>query len=182
MAEEPKIYFITGVCGVGKSTVIPYLKSFLRKNNYDVRDFDERGVPSKAGRNWRIKETEHWVKFGKVNLKKGISTFVCGFSNPEELKAEKNIGFILLDAGKKTIAERITKRYQTEESIKELKRVSGGTVEKFIENNTNFSKKLKNICLNDERCAIINTINILPEQVARQIVDVVKKRSGGKIK
>ncbi len=129
-----------------------------------------------------IKETERWIKFGQINLKKGITTIICGFSNPEELKKEKNIGFVLLDADKKTIAERITKRYQTEESIKELKRVSGNTVEKFIKGNTNFSEKLKSICLNDKRCAIIHTINILPEEVARQIVCIVKKRNGNKIK
>jgi len=47
----PKIYFITGVCGVGKSAAIPYLKELLSKDHFDVRDFDERGCPMERAMN-----------------------------------------------------------------------------------------------------------------------------------
>ncbi len=52
-----KVYFITGVNGVGKSTLIEYLKTFL-VGSFEVHDFDERGVPDKVGRQWRIDETD----------------------------------------------------------------------------------------------------------------------------
>lgn len=48
----PTVYFVSGVCGVGKSSIMPYLKELLPADNYDVRDFDERGVPDGADSNW----------------------------------------------------------------------------------------------------------------------------------
>jgi hypothetical protein len=91
-----KIYFVTGVNGVGKTSVIPYLKSMLR-DKFEVHDFDERGVPDNVGRQWRIEETDYWIKLGEVNFQKGIITVVCGFARPSE-QNNPSVGFILLDA------------------------------------------------------------------------------------
>jgi isoleucyl-tRNA synthetase len=40
-----KIYFISGVSGVGKTSTLEQLKKILPQSAFDVRDFDERGVP-----------------------------------------------------------------------------------------------------------------------------------------
>ncbi len=176
MTHESKVCFITGVCGAGKTTVIPYLRSLLDNENYDIHDFDERGVPDGADKQWRIKETEYWINYGKQNIKDDISTIICGFSNPEEIVYSDwdNIKFILLDADDKTIKQRISERYKTETSKEELKRVFGDTVERFIEDNVNFLATLRNICQKDKRCNIINTINKSPEKIAEQVVEIIK--------
>jgi len=173
-----KIYFITGVCGVGKSTLIPHLKLILNKRDYDIHDFDERGVPSNTDEKWRKRETEYWVNLGEENIKNNISTIICGFSNPEEIihNNKKHIKFILLDASNGTIKQRIIGRYQTKKSRQELRRASGDSVKEFIEDNINFLKTLKNICQNDKRCNIIDTTNKLPKEITEQIVKVIEQR------
>jgi len=176
MIHKPKIYFITGVCGVGKSKVIPHLKLLLNKKSHDIYDFDERGVPAGADREWRIKETEFWINLGRVNIKNNISTIVCGFSNPKELVYNDidDIRFILLDADKETIKNRIIRRYQTKRSKEELKRVSNCSVGDFIKDNVDFLGILRSICQKDRRCNIVNTTDKPPEKVAKQITKVIK--------
>ena len=175
MAHKPKIYFITGVCGTGKSAVIPYLKSLLNDNDYDIHDFDERGVPTGASRKWGRDEAKHWIDFGAQNIKNSISTIICGFANPKETIHDNNdnMEFILLDADDKTIKQRIDGRYQTKESKQELKRATDCTVEKFIKNNTSFLATLRGLCENDKRCNIVDTINKSPEKVAKQVVKII---------
>jgi broad-specificity NMP kinase len=179
MTNKSRIYFITGVCGVGKSAVIPYLKSSLNDKDYDIHDFDENGVPNNADMKWWRKETERWINFGMQNMNNGISTIVCGFANPEETVYDNNdnIKFILLDANEKTIEQRIDGRYKTEESKKELKRATDCTVEKFIENNTSFLATLRNICEKDERCNVVDTINKSSENVAKQVIEIINSNN-----
>ncbi len=172
--RKTKIYFISGVCGVGKTTIINHLKSLLSNKYYDIHDFDERGVPNNASRDWRKRETQYWINLGKQNFKENIFTIICGFSNPEEIsKSEKNISFILLDADKETIRERISGRYKTQKSIEELKRVSGKTLEIFIRDNANFLEVLRNIFEKDKRCDIVNTNNKAPKDVAIDVVKII---------
>lgn len=78
-----KIYFISGVSGVGKTSTLKHLKSVLSPDFYDIRDLDERGVPDGGGFNWLNNETRYWLDVAKDNAKNGKSTFVCGFANPE---------------------------------------------------------------------------------------------------
>ncbi len=172
--KNTKIYFISGVCGVGKTTIINHLNFLLANKYYDIHDFDKRGVPDNATRDWRKEETQYWINLGKQNFKKGINTIICGFSNPEEIsKLEKDVYFILLDANKETIKERISGRYKTQKSIKELKRVSGKTLDLFIRDNANFSEVLRNIFEKDKRCDIVNTNNKAPKDVAKDVVKII---------
>ncbi len=174
--KELKIYFVSGVCGVGKTTIINYLKALLDNKYYDIYDFDERGVPDNASRNWRKEETQYWINLGKQNIKKNIFTIICGFSNPEEIsKSEKNVYFILLDANKEIIRERISGRYKTQKSIEELKRVSGKTLELFTRDNIDFSGILRNIFKKNKKCHIVNTNNKLPQEVAKDVVKYILK-------
>lgn len=173
---KSKIYFITGVCGVGKSAVIPYLKPLFNRNDYDIHDFDERGVPSGADRQWRIKETEYWIELGRENIGNNISTIVCGFFNPKEAIHDNKdyIKFIFLDADSEIIEQRISGRYQTEKSRQELRRSTGKNVKKFIEDNVDFLEILRNICKDDRRCSIIDTTDKSPQEVAKRITRVIK--------
>ncbi|HEX5774998.1 MAG TPA: hypothetical protein VFY28_03540, partial [Candidatus Paceibacterota bacterium] len=76
-----KIYFVSGVNGVGKSTLIPHLKALLPADKYIVHDFDARGVPDGADRAWRINEVKLWLEeAAKIEDK---NTVVCGFAKPE---------------------------------------------------------------------------------------------------
>ncbi len=79
----PQIYFISGVCGVGKSSVLTHLKILLPEDKFDIRDFDERGVPDGGGREWHDKETRHWLDTALINAKNGKSTIICGFTEPK---------------------------------------------------------------------------------------------------
>jgi len=73
---KPQLFIITGVNGIGKSTIIPELKGLLNSKNFVVHDFDERGVPDKADREWRKSETRHWVTVAGHNISKNLSTIV----------------------------------------------------------------------------------------------------------
>jgi len=79
-----KIFFVTGVNGVGKSTIIPHLKSILSEDDFVVHDFDARGVPPDTDRKWRISETKYWISEGKRPSEEK-STVICGFIKPSDL-------------------------------------------------------------------------------------------------
>jgi len=61
MVKNPQVYFVSGVCGTGKSSTIVHLKKKFPSKSYDVRDFDERGVPDGGGRTWHTNETLYWL-------------------------------------------------------------------------------------------------------------------------
>jgi 2-phosphoglycerate kinase len=163
-----KIYFITGVNGVGKTTVIEHLKSQLG-SGFEVHDFDERGVPNNVGRQWRIDETKYWIELGLANYDKRIKTVVCGFARPSE-QDNPEVGFILLDADQNTIKKRLWNRYQTPESIETIERVSGKTVDQFIQDNINFSETIRDEA-KEYGIRIINTTPLNPEEVAKTVID-----------
>jgi thymidylate kinase len=171
------IIFISGVCGVGKTSIIPFLKKGLKGKKYDIHDFDERGVPEGAGREWRIKESLYWATLGKQNIEQNIFTIICGFSRPSELLSllgSKKTTLILLDIKPKILKERLSGRYQTKESVVRLKAVTGKGVEKFIEDNINFSSILRDEC-KKFRCEIIDTSELAVKDVAQKVIDVVGK-------
>lgn len=59
--DNTKIYFISGVSGVGKTSTLEQLKRLLPANIFDARDFDERGVPD-GGPAWHDNETRHCLQ------------------------------------------------------------------------------------------------------------------------
>jgi shikimate kinase len=172
-----QIIFIIGVNGVGKSSIIPFLKQKLDFDNFEIHDFDERGVPDNADKNWRLSETKYWVNVGKENLNNRISTVICGFIKPEEVKdvtIEQNITSIaiLLDIDEINLTNRILSRYQTSESIAELSRTTGKTPEKFIQDNIWVSKKFRE---DSQRLGytIVNSSNLTPEKVCSEIDNLI---------
>jgi len=175
---SPKIFFIIGVNGVGKSSVIPFLKNSLDEEHFVIYDFDERGVPNNANQEWRQSETLYWLKIGEENIKKNISTIVCGFIKPTELhflsteyKLEPTV--IILDADSETITKRIFGRYKTPESLAELSRTTGKTPEKFAQDNVWISSAFREDC-KKLKYLIINTSNLNPSEVALKVLELIK--------
>lgn len=173
-----KIYFISGVSGVGKSSTIKHLKESLKSEKYDIRDFDERGVPDGGGLEWLNSETRHWLDIAKHNAKNRRHTIICGFVNPELFKdvyeKYRDISYelILLHAKEGTIESRLRKRHSTQESIKEIERASGQSFDDFIKNSTGFAPELKKI-FEQYGYNIISTDNKEPEEVSREIIDYI---------
>lgn len=173
-----KIYFISGVSGVGKSSTMDHLEKLLPSDKYDIRDIDERGVPDGGGLDWLNKETRHWLDVAKSNASNGKSTIICGFANPELFekvyKKDEDIPaqIILLHASGDILRQRLQARHSTSESIREIERASALPVEKFIENNIEFAPKFREIC-EKYQCPIIETDNKSPEDIAREIVAII---------
>ncbi len=148
------------------------LKSLLGPD-FELHDFDERGVPDNVDRQWRIEETKHWVDLGLQNIKNNITTLICGFARPSEIAGNESIEFILLDADHDTIKQRLAKRYQSPHSVAVIEKVSGKLLEKFIADNVYFSDILRKEC-EGHHTTIIDTNNLAPENVAEQIAALVK--------
>jgi broad-specificity NMP kinase len=173
-----KIYFISGVSGIGKTSTLIHLKNKLDLNLFDVRDLDEKGVPDGGGLEWLNQTTRYWLDVANLNSKKGKSTIICGFANPELMeqvyKKDEDVPvvIILLNASPENIRTRLLLRHNTPESIKEIERASGVTLEKFVENNMTFSIEFKKIFEN-RNLPIIETDNKSPEEVAEEIVKII---------
>ncbi len=171
---QPKIYFLTGVCGVGKSTLIPHLKSLLPVEKYDVRDFDERGVPDGADHAWRMNEVKRWLEEGTRSAKEGKSTIICGFAKKKDFEGPLSantpeVELILLDADAETIRSRLTGRYTKDGVFDESQKVIGKPVNEFIASNVWYCKIMKEECVADG-CKVIDTSLATPLEVARQVV------------
>lgn len=175
--KDKTLYFISGVSGVGKTAVIPYLKSLLPAN-FEVHDFDEGGVPAGADHAWRIGRTREWIDSGNQKSMEGVSLVVCGFTNPDEIEIIKkefsnlNIRIVLLDGEAGMIEQRLRNRNNKIEVKEDLERVVG-SVDDFIENNTRFIPVLREIC-RKQGCSIIDTTYLEPKIVAYKIMELIK--------
>lgn len=173
-----KIYFISGVSGVGKSSTIHHLKKLLSEDKYDIRDIDERGVPDGGGLDWLNKETRYWLDVAKLNALNGKSTIICGFANPELFKEvykqdeDVPAKIILLHASGDILRQRLQARHSTPESIKEIERASALSVDKFIENNIEFAPKFHEIC-EKYQCPVVETDNKTPEDISMEIAKLI---------
>ena len=149
------------------------LRELLPPDKFDVRDFDERGVPDGGGREWHNAETFHWLTVATENTTVGKSTIICGFNEPERVLAihtesHPDVELILLHASADTIRRRLRGRYPTAESEREIERASGTSLEKFIENCVSYAPTLHQK-FEEENCLIIDTDNKSPEEVAGEI-------------
>ncbi len=175
MQKDQKVYFISGVCGVGKSSVLKYLKKLLPVNLYDVRDFDERGVPDGGGLEWHNNETLYWLGIATENARNNMSTIICGFAEPERFKKvykkeqHPPALLFLLHASSDTIRQRLLGRYPTSESVHEIRRASGVPLNEFVENNVSYAPELRTL-FEKEGAPIIDTDVKTSEEVAQEIV------------
>lgn len=170
-----QIFLITGVNGIGKSTLLSQLKNKLEGSIFDIHDFDERGVPNNADRQWRQTETFHWVGVGKENEGRAKSTVVCGFMKFSEIEGTlsqlgTDANICLLDADEETISHRILGRYPDSESVAELQRTTGKTPEKFAMDNVWVSSKFSQEA-KEKGYSIVDTTNLSPEEVGQKVID-----------
>lgn len=178
---NPQLFLITGVNGVGKSSVIPELRSLLNVDIFEIHDFDERGVPDNAGQEWRESETKYWVKSAEENGTRNISTVVCGFMKTGDIqhalsdRPEIRVNVCLLDASPETISKRILSRYTTPGSLQELERMTGKTPEKFVSDNVWVSTKFRKEA-EENGYYVLDTNNLTPKEVAEKIVAWVNMR------
>ena len=172
------LYFISGASGVGKTAVIPHLKTLL-PDHFEVHDFDERGVPNNAGHQWRLEETRYWIDLGIQKSNEGITVVVCGFSNPDEIEEMQKdfpnfeIKTILLDGEAELVEQRLRNR-NTNHAVKADLERAVGSAEAFIENNTTFIPVLRKIC-QKHGCPIIDTSHLEPLSVAKKVVEFLDK-------
>lgn len=174
-----KIYFISGVNGVGKTSIMPYLKILLPDDQYEIHDFDERGVPAKADGVWRISETKYWVDRGVELAMEGKSIIICGFVKPadfQNLLSDKMLGITLffLDAQPEIIRQRLVGRYTKDGYFNESQTVIGKPINVFIDGNIYISGQMKKM-FEELNCSIIDTSDLTPEAVARQVSGLILK-------
>lgn len=170
-----KVYFVSGVNGVGKSTLIPHLKALLPADKYMVYDFDARGVPDGADRTWRQNEIRLWLE--EATKTEGKDTIVCGFVKPDDL--EQIIGIdlpevriIVLYADEETIRARLIGRYSKDGVFDENQKVIGKPVTEFIAGNVWYANRMREEC-SAAGCPIVDTSSLNPEQVAEQVVQII---------
>ena len=99
--KNAKLVFVTGACGSGKTSTIPYLREAFPV--IDTHDFDEKGVPYPCPIQWRVDTTEYWLNVARQNATNGISTIITGVVMPQEIERfpiEIPIIYCLLDITK----------------------------------------------------------------------------------
>jgi RNase adaptor protein for sRNA GlmZ degradation len=177
-----KLFIITGVNGIGKSSVIPELRRTLNPESFVVHDFDERGVPDNADREWRKSETKHWFSTAKLNQNKNLSTVVCGFMKVSDISyalenvPDITISVCVLNASPETISRRILSRYTTSESVIELERATGKTPEKFASDSVWIAPKFKEEAI-EKGYHVLDTDELTPDQVATNIISWMEKNN-----
>ncbi len=169
-----EIIFICGVNGVGKSTVIPRLKSLLSEKEFIIHDFDERGVPENAGSSWRISETKHWLDLAKKDAERNLTTIICGFVKPTDFEeASKDIGSkircIFLDANPDAIRARLANRYTRNGVFDANEKINGKTIQEFINGNIFIRNRLKTD-FKQLNCTVIDTSDLTPAEVAEKVL------------
>lgn len=174
-----QIFFITGVNGVGKSAIMPYLITMLPSKDFDVRDFDERGVPEKADKQWRISETQHWVDEGITLLQDKKHLVICGFVKPTDFQdIPKREGFkiimALLDAQPEVIRQRLMRRYSPKGNFNASQTVIGKPMKDFIDGNI-YTLGLLRKTFEELHYPIIDTTYLTPEDVAKEVANILLK-------
>jgi len=172
--NKPKIFFITGTNSAGKSTIVPLLKKSL-SGLFLVYDFDEVGVPKNVDAKWRQKTTNHWLDIGIKNAKKKITTVICGLTKPHEIyenikkKNKVSVKICLLDVSANEITKRLKKRFKKPGSVKNLKKITGLTVNQCIKVNIIHAREMRKEC-KKFKCKIFNTSGITPCKTTARII------------
>lgn len=168
-----KVYFISGVNGVGKSSIMQHLRTLLPTERYSVIDFDSRGVPDGADHNWRRDEVKHWVQEGIKAISLGKELIVCGFVKPADFEeGGPEVKIIVLDADPETIRKRLVGRYTKDGVFDENQKVIGKPVNEFIEGNVWYAKKMREESKAEE-LPVIDTSTLRPKEVAAQVAEII---------
>jgi broad-specificity NMP kinase len=164
---QARIFFVTGVVGAGKSTMMGPLQALLG-TRLDLHDFDERGVPDDVDMEWAAREKRHWISVGVANAEKGLATVICGFAVPGHDDDRELVQFVLLDLDEEALRQRLLRRYSNPANVEELRRMTGKTVEESMRENVGSIPWLRELC---SACGamIIDTSALTPEQTAERV-------------
>jgi hypothetical protein len=173
---QPRIFFVTGVVGAGKTSLVGPLRAQLGAD-YDVHDFDERGVPDAVDVDWGSAEREHWLSVGVANRRAGVGTVICGFALPGDEDDRDLVRFILLDLNESALRRRLMQRYSDPAMVKDLERMRGITVEASVGENVGSIPWLRDICVR-HGAKIIDTSELTPAQTVEQVRDWIRRESG----
>ncbi len=168
---KPRIFFVTGVVGAGKSTLIEPLRARLG-SELEIHDFDERGVRDAVAADWAAAERKYWLSVGLSNLELGVGTVICGFTLPRDDDDRDLVKYILLDLDEVTLRERLQRRYSDPTNVADLQRMRGMTVEASVQENVGSISWLRDIC-SKQGATIIDTSRLTPEQTAAQVGDLI---------
>ena len=166
-------FFITGVNGAGKTTLASLLKKILPKN-YQIHDFDERGVPNNVNALWRRRTTRYWLERARDNAKSNVTTVISGLSKPHEIfhattkRNQRKIRIAFLDVSSKQINKRLHRRYATPAKIRKLKAVTGLSLKDCITANIQHARELRQEC-KKYRCITFNTTTAKPSRTADKV-------------
>jgi adenylate kinase len=163
MDHPAQLYVITGSSGIGKTTLVSFLKEQSLKQ-IAVHDFDEQLVNLKEQLlaneqiseklshdtivdSWIKETTAYWVHLAAKNVLLDTSTVVLGLIHPKEVievQSDIPIAFCLLDASDERIKERLMgKRFSTPEKREGLRKATGKTPEDFIKENKMLMEQLR---------------------------------------
>jgi broad-specificity NMP kinase len=170
---KPRIYFVTGVVGAGKSSLIEPLRARLGAD-LEIHDFDERGVPDAVDAQWSAAERKYWLSVGLSNLELGVGTVICGFTLPRDEDDREVVKFALLDLDEPALRERLKQRYSDPSKVKALARMRGMTVEESVHENVGSIPWLRGICT-AHGVNIIDTNGLTSEQTAAQVADWIRR-------
>ncbi len=178
----PTLFLITGSSGVGKSTILPFLKDRL-STEFDAHDFDERltkevALDGSLVDQWRHQTTKHWIGLATENAQTSKSTVVIGLIYPEEvleLKTTVPTKFCFLGASDEQIRHRLMgKRFSAPEKIAGLKQATGQTPDEFMAANKLIIEKLQNQVVSASG-NIVDTTGDDPEETAQKIISWILK-------
>ncbi len=173
-----QIFFIIGACGVGKSTLVPLLEKGL-PTDFEIHDFDERGVPANVDIEWRQSELLYWLTLSKQNLDKKVSTIICGFVKPDEIiDFSKSLGVhpvvCLLHVDKEHLASRLLQRYSSESAVLELLRTTRKSVEDFVQNSI-YTSSLLSTDSKKHQFFVVDTSKLAPAQVCAEAIKWIQQ-------
>jgi hypothetical protein len=172
---QARLFFVTGVVGAGKTTLITFLKPLLGPR-CDVHDFDERGVPDQVHVGWAAREKRHWLEVGATNARRGIVTVICGFATPSDDDDRDFVQFILLDLNEKALRERLLRRYSSVANVEELRRMTGKTPDESVRENVGSIPWLRDLC-SARGAKIIDTSEMTPAQTAERVCSLIDAAS-----
>jgi hypothetical protein len=157
--------------------MMQFLSSLLSVDKFEIHDFDERGVPENADKNWRISETQHWIDEGVKLTQENKSIMICGFVKMTDFPDSESLEIIkiLLDAEPELIRQRLMNRYTKDGVFDETQKVIGKPIEEFISGNIWILGQMKKT-FGELNCPIIDTTNLTPEEVAKKVVEIILEK------
>ena len=154
---------------------MPFLELLLPNDKYEIHDFDERGVPEDADKNWRISEVKYWIEKGVELNSQNKNIVICGFVKSTDFQnLSPNITLILLDAQPEIIRERLISRYTKDGYFDEAQTVIGLPVNKFISNSIYTLTQMRKM-FSELNCPIIDTPDLTPKEVAKKVTELILK-------